>query len=249
VRELLERFLNRSGFRSETAADGKTGLHKAKLLRPAVIILDVMMPRMDGWEVLDAIRRDPELSTIPVIMLSMADDKKQGYALGAASFLTKPVDWETLDGVIKNAVRGGAQSGSVLVVDDNAEIRDLVRRTLKGSGWTVSEAANGREALACVAAATPSLILLDLVMPEMDGFSFLAELHATPAWQHIPIIVLTARDLDHEEKGRLQGSVQRILQKGAYSREQLLGEVKSMVADYSSIQNRVVAEAAEREDA
>jgi CheY-like chemotaxis protein len=182
-------------------------------------------------------------------MLSMADDKKKGYALGAASFLTKPVDWATLDSVIKNAVRGDKEGGSpVLVVDDNAEIRSLVRRTLEGSGWAVSEAANGREALEAIADQVPSLILLDLVMPEMDGFSFLAEMRANADWQNIPIIVLTARDLDHDDKARLAGSVRNILQKGAYSREQLLGEVRSMVSDYSSIQSGVVIEATDRGD-
>jgi CheY-like chemotaxis protein len=248
MRELLERYLSRSGFRVVSAADGKSGLNMAKVLKPSVIVLDIMMPRIDGWEVLNMIKRDPELSCIPVVMVSMADDRKKGYALGASSFLTKPISWETLDGVIKNAVRGGNRSDApVLVVDDNAEIRDLLRRTLEGSGWVVAEATNGREALAEVASQVPSLILLDLVMPEMDGFSFMAELRANPEWREIPIIVLTARDLSGDDKFRLAGSVQNILQKGAYSTEQLLREVRSMVSDYSSIQNRVVAETAERE--
>jgi hypothetical protein len=249
VRELLERFLSRSGFRPESAADGEAGLNMARLLKPSVIVLDVMMPRIDGWEVLNMIKRDPELSQIPVIMLSMADDKKKGYALGAASFLKKPIDWATLDNVIKNAVRGGGGTGTpVLIVDDDADIRRLVRRTLEASGWIVSEASNGQEALDAVANQVPSLILLDLVMPEMDGFSFLAKLRANAAWQQIPIVVLTARDLDQNDKARLAGSVRNILHKGAYSREQLLGEVRSMVSDYSSIQSGVVVEAITREN-
>ena len=238
VRELLERFLSRSGFRSETAVDGKSGLHAAKIIRPSVIVLDVMMPRMDGWEVLSALKADPELSDIPVIMLSMADDRKKGYALGATSYLTKPIDWETLDGVIKKSVRNkrGA-SGPILVVDDQADIRDLVRRTLSNGGWEVVEAANGVEALERVAAALPALILLDLTMPKMDGFTFISRLHENEAWRDIPIVVLTAGDLDKEDRDRLQGSVRDILLKGAYSQDQLLEEVRSMVTDYTMNDN------------
>jgi signal transduction histidine kinase/DNA-binding response OmpR family regulator len=240
VRDLLERFLNRSGFRSESANDGKSGVHAARILRPNVIVLDVMMSKMDGWEVLSALKADPELSPIPVIMLSMTDDRKKGYALGATSFLTKPIDWDKLDSVIKQSVRGaGSDSGPILVVDDQAEIRDLLRRTLRIGGWDVVEAANGIEALEQVADTLPALILLDLAMPEMDGFSFIARLRENEAWRHIPIVVITARDLDRQDRLRLQGSVLNVLQKSAYSRAQLLEEVRSMVTGYTMGQNSV----------
>ena len=236
VRDLLQRFLERSGFRTETAVDGKSGLHAARVLKPSVIILDVMMPLMDGWEVISALKSDSKLSDIPVIMLSMAEDKKRGFAMGAASFLSKPIEWGVLDKVVKKAVRGGTQNASpVLVVDDNAEIRELVSRTLTKNGWTVTEAADGREALERVAEQTPALILLDLAMPEMDGFTFISKLNENETWRNIPVVVLTARDLSQVDKERLQGSVRSILSKGAYSSEQLLSEVKKMVSDYTAI--------------
>lgn len=155
--------------------------------------------------------------------------------MGAASFLTKPIDWDTLDAVVKKAVRGDIKDASpVLVVDDNPEIRELVRRTLTSNGWTVVEAADGCEALDQVAAQRPVLILLDLTMPEMDGFTFISKLNENVLWRDIPVVVLTARDLSNGDRERLQGSVRNILLKGAYSRDQLLSEVRQMVDDYTS---------------
>ncbi|MFV1998491.1 MAG: response regulator [Acidiferrobacterales bacterium] len=234
VRELIQRFLSRSGFRTETATDGKSGLHAARIFKPNVIVLDVMMPRMDGWEVISALKNDPELAGIPVIMLSMTDDRTRGYALGATSFLSKPIDWETLDGVVKKVVRDKKRSVSpILIVDDNAEIRGLVRRTLTTSGWSVTEAANGREALNSVAKQRPMLILLDLTMPDMDGFTFISKLNESEELRDIPVVVLTAGDLSRRDRDRLQGSVLNILQKDAYSRDQMLNEVRQMVSDYT----------------
>ena len=234
VRDLLQRFLSRSGFRTESAEDGMSGLHAARNLRPDVIILDIMMPRMDGWAVISALKEDPDLADIPVIMLSMADDRTRGYALGATSYLTKPIDWEALDSVVKRAVRDCVNGASpVLVVDDNAEIREQICRTLTKHGWSVIEAANGNEALNRIAKGRPVLILLDLTMPDMDGFTFIAKLNENESWRDIPIIVLTASDLSNRDRERLQGSVRNILQKSAYNFDQLLVEVRRMVSDYT----------------
>jgi CheY-like chemotaxis protein len=185
-----------------------------------------MMPGMDGWAVLSALKAAPDLADIPVIMLTIVDDRNLGYALGAADYLTKPIDRERLVAVLRQHRR----DLPVLVVDDDAEVRALFRRMLEPDGYTVVEAPNGRAALDRLGEITPGVILLDLMMPEMDGFEFVAEFRRHEAWRAIPIVVVTAKDLSHDDRQRLNGHVERILQKGAYGREQLLAEVRELVA-------------------
>ena len=209
-----------------TAASGEDGLRLAREQRPDAITLDVMMPGMDGWAVLCALTTDPQLADIPVIMLTIVDDKKMGYALGASEYLTKPIDRARLVAVLTKYRR----DLPVLVVDDDASIRQLLRRILEEEGYTVVEADNGRVALERLGERVPGAILLDLMMPEMDGFEFLSALHEREAWRHIPVVIVTAKDLTSEEHDRLNGSVVRILQKGAYAQEELLAEVRALVA-------------------
>jgi CheY-like chemotaxis protein len=161
-------------------------------------------------------------------MLSMLDNTGLGFSLGAAAFLTKPVERERLAGVLREHLHG--TRGSVLVVDDDAASRALVRRQLAGGGWEIREAANGEEALAAVTQWLPDIIVLDLVMPVLDGFGVLAALHADERWRSIPVIVLTGRDLDDADREALNGGVRRVLQKGSVSRETLLAEVRELLA-------------------
>ena len=226
VRELMQRFLSKEGFRVLTAGNGPDGLRIAHEERPDAITLDVMMPGMDGWSVLSALMADPALTDIPVIMLTIVDDKRRGYALGASDYLTKPIDRARLVGVLTKYRR----DLPVLVVDDDAGIRQLLRRILEEEGYTVVEAENGRVALECLGERVPGAILLDLMMPEMDGFEFLSALHGREAWHQIPVVIVTAKDLTVEDRERLNGSVVRILQKGAYDREELLAEVRTLLA-------------------
>jgi signal transduction histidine kinase/DNA-binding response OmpR family regulator len=226
VRDLMQRFLVKEGFRVATAAGGDEGLRRARELHPDAITLDVMMPGMDGWAVLAALKADPAVADIPVIMLTIVDDRNLGYALGAAEYLTKPVDRERLVAVLKKYRR----DLPVLVVDDDPVLRELLGRTLATAGYTVVEAENGRVALERLREVSPSVILLDLMMPEMDGFEFLVALRDHDAWREIPVVVITARDLSAEDRARLNGRVERILQKGAYGREALLTEVRALVA-------------------
>jgi hypothetical protein len=226
VRDLMQRFLTREGFRVVAAAGGEEGLRRARELRPDAITLDVMMPGMDGWAVLSALKAAPDLADIPVIMLTIVDDRNLGYALGAADYLTKPIDRERLVAVLRQHRR----DLPVLVVDDDPEVRALFRRMLEPDGYTVVEAPNGRAALDRLGEVTPGVILLDLMMPEMDGFEFVAEFRRHEAWRAIPIVVVTAKDLSPDDRQRLNGYVERVLQKGAYGREQLLAEVRELVA-------------------
>jgi len=190
-----------------------------------------MMLGLDGWAVLTALKADPLLADIPVIMLTIVDDKNLGYALGAADYLTKPIDWDRLAVILKK-YQCAHPPCTVLVVEDDADTREMLWRMLTKEGWAVTEATNGRVALERVAASQPELILLDLMMPEMDGFAFLEALRQQAAWRSIPVVVVTAKDLTPEDRQRLNGYVERILQKGAHSREELLREIHDLVAVY-----------------
>jgi len=229
VRDVMRRFLQNEGFQVATAADGHEGLRLARELRLAVITLDVLMPSMDGWAVLTTLKAEPALADIPVIMLTIIDEKRFGYMLGAADYMTKPIDRKRLAAIVQK-YRTDTSVCTVLVVEDDSATRRMLRRLLKKQRWTVIEAENGRVALERVAEQRPALILLDLMMPTMDGFTFIAELRQQEQWRTIPIIVITAKELTPEERQRLHGSVEQILQKGAYSHEELLHEVRRLAA-------------------
>jgi PAS domain S-box-containing protein len=235
VRDLLDRFLTGEGFRVVAVERGEDVIRVAREIKPQAITLDVMMPGTDGWAVLSALKNDPVLADIPVVMLSIVDDRNLGYALGASDYLTKPVDRDRLLSVL-NRYCSARAPGVALVVEDDGPTRDLLRRMLEKDGWRVEEAGNGRVALECVAAHRPALILLDLMMPEMDGFEFINELRQHPEWKSIPVVVITAKDLSAEDRMFLNGSlllsgcVKRVLQKGKFSRDELLKEVRGLVS-------------------
>ena len=197
--------------------------------RPDLIVLDVMMPKMDGWAVLSALKADAQLDDVPVVMHTMVDDRNLGYALGASDYLTKPVDRDRLVAVL-NKYRARAAAGPVLVVEDDDDTREAVHRALAHGGWQVVEANNGRVALQRLADAKPAAIILDLTMPEMDGFEFVDEMRSNPAWDDVPVVVLTAKELTNEERARLNGHVEKFLRKGAVGQEDILQEVRRLVA-------------------
>jgi CheY-like chemotaxis protein len=229
VQELLRRTLSRYGLRVEGARTGDEGLRLARLLLPQAITLDVMMPVMDGWTVLAHLKNDPATADIPVVMLTIVDNRNLGFAMGAAEYLTKPIDRDRLSAVLLRYSKD-AKDRVALVVEDEADSREVLRRMLESEGWTVREAANGRDALPQLARETPSLILLDLMMPEMDGFELLDQLHANEKWKHLPVLVVTAKELTPEDRARLNGHVDRVLQKGSYQKKELIEQVARMVA-------------------
>jgi DNA-binding response OmpR family regulator/anti-sigma regulatory factor (Ser/Thr protein kinase) len=228
VHDLMTRYLGREGFEVMVAPGGREGLRMARELKPDVITLDVMMAEMDGWSVISALKADPETAEIPVIIMTMLDDREMGFALGASDYMTKPVNRDRLLGVLHKHHQSHLPC-HVLVVEDEPAIRQMVRRVLEKEGWTVREAENGREGLLAVAQTRPSIILLDLMMPVMNGFDFIRELRKNNEWAKIPIVILTAKDLTVEDRAHLKGNVELVLQKGDYSRERLLEEVRDMV--------------------
>jgi hypothetical protein len=231
VRDLMRRFLAREGFEVVTARDGAEGLALARELSPMLITLDVLMPGLDGWSVLESLKSEPALADIPVVMLTILDEKNKGYALGATDFLTKPVDRERLRAVLA-PYRGHKAESRALVVEDDPDTRAWLTRMLREEGWTVAEAANGREALARLADQAPDVVLLDLIMPEMDGFELLDELRRHEAWRRLPVVVVTAAELSAEDHERLNGSVLKVLHKAGTSREALLADLHDLVAPY-----------------
>jgi signal transduction histidine kinase/CheY-like chemotaxis protein/ligand-binding sensor domain-containing protein len=228
ARDLIRRSLTKAGYRVEGAGNGVEGLQLAKRVQPAVITLDVMMPGMDGWAVLAALKTDPNTRDIPVVMATIVDDKNIGFALGATDYLTKPIDWQRLATVIRRNVHNGAHK--LLIIEDDQPTREMLRRNLEKSGWAIMEATNGRKGLGVLESTVPDLILLDLMMPEMDGFDFMRELRRSQAWRKIPVIVVTSKDLTEEDKRLLQGEVSQILRKGSYSMNELLAEIERALA-------------------
>jgi PAS domain S-box-containing protein len=182
TRELLTRFLKREGFAVRTASDGAAGLACARALRPATILLDVMMPRMDGWAVLSALKADPELAEIPVIMVTMVQEKGLGFSLGAADYLTKPVQWSRLKAAL-DRVRSEATPGQAFLIEDDRNTRFELRQVLEQEGWQVLEFASGGEALAQMRVGRPGLILVNLQLPDMSGLSLLQQLRRNPDWR------------------------------------------------------------------
>jgi CheY-like chemotaxis protein len=228
ARDLISRVVIKEGFSAVTASSSEEGLRVAAAARPTLITLDVMMPHMDGWSILDALKRSPELCDIPVVMVTMVDDRNLGYALGASEYLTKPVERERLASLLQK-YRCQVPPCAALIVDDEPDARTVIRNILEREHWIVLEAGNGFEGLARIGERKPSLILLDLMMPEMDGFEFSVFLKRNPDWRDIPIVVLTAKDLTAADRGRLNGHVEKILAKGAYTQDELFAELTRVV--------------------
>jgi len=230
VRELLQVYLSDLGYSVACAASGAEGVTLAKKLRPDAIILDVMMPQMDGWEVLAKLTSDSLLADTPVIMTSFEENLRQGSAmLGATDYLTKPVNRTQLATILEKYKITDSSKSLIMVVEDNEILREIMAEILESEGWRVFKAENGRVALNHLADKKPVLILLDLHMPEMDGFEFVTRLRQNPDWQHIPVIVVTSASLSSQDQARLHGYVETIFQKQSYKREDLLEQVKKLI--------------------
>jgi signal transduction histidine kinase/CheY-like chemotaxis protein len=244
-RDLMQRYLDKEGFHVRAAASGAEGLRLARQLHPVAITLDVMMPEMDGWSVLRALKADAALRDIPVVMLTMVDDPDRGFALGAADYATKPVNRQRLSRILRKHTCPHPPC-PVLLVDDDAGARGLTRKVLEKEGWKVCEAGNGLEAMECLENERPNLILLDLMMPVMDGFEFAERVRRHPEWRSIPIVVLSAHDISAAERLRLNGHVESVLKKVGGSREGLLQQVRDLLGEWVAPRDMTIPRGDER---
>jgi signal transduction histidine kinase/DNA-binding response OmpR family regulator len=227
ARELLAANLKGTGYRLVHAASGDEALSLARTLRPDAITLDILMPKPDGWEVLSTLKADPDLHDIPVVMVTVAPERGIGLSLGAVEVLTKPVDRAQLTTLLNRVVR---REGPVLVVEDDADTRDMMRHTIEKMGLAAAETANGRLALSWLGDnPPPAVILLDLMMPEMDGFEFLDALAAGEEWREIPVIVVTAKQLTAEERERLSRQARKVMEKATATRNDIAAAIDEAV--------------------
>ena len=228
VHDIMTHYLTQKGFNVHTASSGAEGLEQAADIKPDVITLDVMMPGMDGWAVLKALKQDPELCDIPVIMVSMVENRNMGFSLGAIDYLSKPIEKERLCDVVNRCVRS-SREGTVLVVEDNDALRTSIKDILALDGWTVKAVQSAESAFSTMGENPPVLIMLDLMMPEMDGFEFLNQLQHNPRWSDIPVVVISGKQLSVEEHRQLQGRVAKVVNKAAYHHDELLDKVYHIV--------------------
>jgi signal transduction histidine kinase/DNA-binding response OmpR family regulator len=231
--DLIRRFMEMEGFRVYTALNASEGLRLAHEVHPDVISLDVLMSEIEGWMVLSQLKEDPRLAPIPVVMLSVEDEKEKAIELGASDLLTKPIEWDQFLEVVKRQMKPRSIVSPILVVEDDATNRGALCRVLRREGLVVLEAVDGNAAMSLTETETPGLIILDLILPEFNGFDVLSEISKNDNWKHIPIIVITAKELSNEELKRLKKEVDCIFQKGDYSRNDLLNEIHTLTAKSS----------------
>ncbi len=234
ARELLSLHLSKLNFLVVTADNGMKGVNLARKIRPKMILLDLIMPHMNGWAVLQILKDDPQISDIPVILCSMiADQIQTGYTLGAADYLVKPVDRNRLQTVLQRY--RSTNTCRVLIIEDDEITLELLVRTAQKQGWLVTTGKNGKDALKQLELKVPDLILLDLMMPEIDGFQLVDTLQQRPEWRDIPVIIMTAKDLTVEDHARLDDYVEVILEKGKYSLQELMQQITRRVETIVSV--------------
>ncbi len=214
---LLSETISRAGYRVRVARDGTTGLQLARELEPSAVTLDVMMPGMDGWRVLQALKSDRRMAQIPVIVCSIVDSRPLGYRLGASDYLLKPVEPEKLLSTLRGVCAEGtaAEEGYVLVVDDEHGIRELLATALRQAGYDARSASSGETALKMIALVPPRVVLCDLMMPGgMSGYEFVARLRSDPRTAHTPVIIITGKDMMPEDRRLISGQIANVIRKG-----------------------------------
>jgi CheY-like chemotaxis protein len=229
---LLKQNLEDEGYYVVGALNAGEGIRKAKEIHPFAITLDILMPQKDGWEVLSHLKADPETRDIPIIVLSIIDNKALGFSLGAFDYLVKPFGKEAIMAALQRIP--GVPAKNVLVVDDEPAAVDLLTQILQDEGYLVKGACSGEEALRALEAAPQDIIFLDLLMPEMDGFEVIRRVEANSRWRDIPIIVVTAKDLTDSDQRFLQRSVDKIIQKSGLTSENLMKEVQSLLREHDA---------------
>jgi PAS domain S-box-containing protein len=231
---LLRENLAEAGYRVVGATSGAEGLRQARELHPLAITLDILMPHKDGWQVLHELKADQAARDCPVIVLSIVDNKGLGYHLGAFDYLLKPFDREAILAALR---RIPTPRGHLLVVDDDPQVADLVQQLLEGEPYAITTAMDGQEALAAISRQRPDIVLLDLLMPRLDGFGVLAHLQREPDYHDLPVLVLTAKTLTVAEQALLQERVLAVLQKRGLEREALIQELRAALQTYGRSRN------------
>ena len=224
---ILTWHLKKGDYRVLTASNGEAGIKLAREEKPTAIILDVLMPKQDGWDVLTELKGDRNTARIPVIMCTIVDNANKGFALGANDYIVKPISRRRLLDSLKKYCR--SDSCSVIIVEDDGASRELMERQLIMAGWDVTVANDGREALKCLEVKHPEVMLLDLMMPELDGFEVVAAMKNNENWKNIPILIMTAKELTDDDYRRLNGSVEGLVEKGRFSLDELLGHLNRIV--------------------
>jgi CheY-like chemotaxis protein/signal transduction histidine kinase len=232
---LMKGDLEREGFRVVAVGDGVSGLEAARRHRPTAIVLDIHLPKLDGWTVLTELKNDPMLAQTPVIMLSVEEQRARGFAFGACDYLVKPIEPQLLiEAVRRNLVDA---KGTVLVVDDDPHVRELVSRNLRGAGFACAQARDGEDALLQARVTRPSLVVLDLLMPRMDGFEVLASLRSEGTM--VPVIVLTGKVLDRKEETALRTGLAHVVRKGGRAIEAVVEQAKHLLRDSGAGEKRL----------
>jgi CheY-like chemotaxis protein/anti-sigma regulatory factor (Ser/Thr protein kinase) len=229
---LLKQNLEDEGYYVIGALSADEGIQKAAEIMPFAITMDILMPKKDGWEVLNHLKADPATRDIPVIVLSIIDNKELGFSLGAFDYLVKPLEKEAILSALQRIP--DISGKRVLVVDDDSNTVDLLAQILQDEGYQVKGAYNGKEALQVLEATPQDIIVLDLLMPEMDGFEVIQKIKANQSWKHIPIIVVTAKDLSDSDWKFLRQSVDRIIQKSGLSEKSLMNEIQGLLREHDA---------------
>ncbi|XDA97087.1 response regulator [Sulfitobacter sp. LCG007] len=228
ARRAMSELLTGEGFSVIEAEGAESGLARAAEHRPDAIVLDIIMPERDGWSVLRELKADPELCEIPVVLVTILGDREMGLAFGAVDHMTKPINPQRLLDTINAFATGGERE--VLVVDDDAATRALFRRILVREGWAVRESADGLRALAQLEMKVPSIVVLDLMMPNLDGFETLKAIRARSDCEALPVIIATSKDLSREEMDWLRANAREVVMKGKNGRADLIAALRRQVA-------------------
>jgi signal transduction histidine kinase/CheY-like chemotaxis protein len=229
VRYLLAEDLAEAGYQAVGVGSGTDGLAMVRKTRPFAITLDIIMPNKNGWEVLRELKHDPETRDIPVILLSILDDRRKGFRLGAFDYLIKPVD---RDAIVSALGRASAGRNRILVVDDDPDVVDMVRQILGDGDYDIRAAANGQLALQAIAVDPPDVVLLDLMMPELDGFGVIEHMNADAKLHDIPILVMTAKSLDLAERKLLDERVMKVIEKQGLDHDALVRDLHAALRVY-----------------
>jgi CheY-like chemotaxis protein len=220
--DLLRVYLEGAGYAVSIARDGVEGLELAGRLRPAAVILDILLPRLNGWDLLARLKGDPATAEIPVVIVSMTDDQGAGFALGATDYLVKPVDRAHLLGAMSRCVSPRREQRTLVAIDDDPVDLDLLEAVLAPEGWRVVRATGGEEGVRVVRKERPAVVVLDLLMPDVDGFAVVEQLRADPVVGDVPVVVLTSKEMTRADRERLAGQISFLAQKGTFPQAELV---------------------------